>query len=572
MSISAASQLDRRSFLKGAGMAASAVAAGSVAAPVLAADSATADASDSADGETGAEARPAYHTWEVKPDPIPASQIVETIDCDILIIGAGISGLAAAEAASADGAKVCVVEQGTTNTAHGSDNGAIGTRVQEELGLTIDADRICRMIYQWNQQATDFNLLKVWATRSGEVYNHFFDLADEIGLHYGFALCPTSKTDWWDLDYPFTVYPTACSFSDLTWDESAGGILAQQTLTNMLQAKAEEQGATFYFSTRAKQLLREDGDDAPVTGAVCTNEDGEYVQYNAAKGVILACGSIAGNTEMLKVWSPITLRCDGVESFPVGGDLGDGVNMGMWVGAAHQKSAAATIIHPYKPGAGPLGAFYGCWLMIDKYGKRLGSEVPVEPFITDLKMNAPDRKAWSVWDSNWPEWIKIQQPAAGETIIETETPKFDAAVEDGILFKADTIEELAGMLGVDAEAFKRTVADFNANYEAKEDKEFGVPERFLSTIEQGPFYASEVIAGNGTTIFGLNVDKNSQVCTDEDKPIPGLFAVGNMQGNFFNYTYPVVAPGISHGRAATFGNLVGHAMAQGCTIYEVEKA
>ena len=555
--------INRRSFIRGAGLAAASVAAVSGTAIQARADEA---------GDEVEAPRPAYHTWEVKPDPIPADQIVETIECDILVVGAGISGLAAAEAASADGAKVVVVEQSTANTSHGSDNGAIGTRVQEELGLHIDADRICRMIYQWNQQATDFNLLKVWADRSGEVYNHFFDLADEIGLHYGFALCPTSKTDWWDLDYPFAVYPTACSFSDLTWDESAGGVLAQKTLTDMLQAKAEERGAEFRFSTRARQLLREEGEDAPVTGAVCSLEDGSYIQVNASKGVILATGAISGNEEMLEVWSPITLRCDGIEHFPPNGDLGDGLLMGMWAGAAHQKSAAATIIHPYMLDAAPLGAFFGSWLMIDKYAQRLGSEVPVEPFITDLKMNAPDRKAWSIWDSNWENWIRIQQPAASEAIIATEGPKFDQAVEDGKLFKADTLEDLAAQLGVDAEKLQETVDKFNACYEAKEDITFGVPERFLSTVEEGPFYASEVVAGNGTTIFGLNVDKNSQVCTDADQPIPGLFAVGNVQGNFFNYTYPVFSPGISHGRAATFGNLVGHALAQGCTIYDVEKA
>ena len=81
-----------------------------------------------------------------------------------------------------------------------------------------------------------------------------------------------------------------------------------------------------------------------------------------------------------------------------------------------------------------------------------------------------------------------------------------------------------------------------------------------------PFYAQPIAAVTLTVPFGLHVDKNSQVCTDADEPIAGLFAVGNMQGDFFSVSYPVTCPGISHGRALTFGNLVGEALAKDTLI------
>ena len=72
-----------------------------------------------------------------------------------------------------------------------------------------------------------------------------------------------------------------------------------------------------------------------------------------------------------------------------------------------------------------------------------------------------------------------------------------------------------------------------------------------------------------TILQGLHVDENSQVCTAEDKPIAGLFAIGNAQGDFFGVDYPVHCPGISHGRCVTFGQLVGESLATGVPVQEI---
>ena len=96
-------------------------------------------------------------------------------------------------------------------------------------------------------------------------------------------------------------------------------------------------------------------------------------------------------------------------------------------------------------------------------------------------------------------------------------------------------------------------------------EDFGVPERFLSPVKRGPFYAGKISAWLLTLPYGLHVDDNSQVCTDDDDPIPGLYAVGNVQGDFFANSYPVTLPGSSHGRSICFGRLVGLMVAEGRT-------
>ena len=88
----------------------------------------------------------------------------------------------------------------------------------------------------------------------------------------------------------------------------------------------------------------------------------------------------------------------------------------------------------------------------------------------------------------------------------------------------------------------------------------------LSPVRKGPFYAAKMNAWLLSLPHGLHVNQNSQVLTEDDKPIGGLFAVGNVQGDFFANSYPVTLPGTSHGRSITFGCLVGRALAQGTTI------
>ena len=143
-------------------------------------------------------------------------------------------------------------------------------------------------------------------------------------------------------------------------------------------------------------------------------------------------------------------------------------------------------------------------------------------------------------------------------------------LQDGSLIKADTIAELAEKLGVPADKLQESVDGYNAAYEAGKDVKFDVPAQFLSEIKTAPFYATPVVCSVLTIPFGLHVNDDSQVCTEEDEPIDGLFAVGNVQGDFFGLNYPVHCPGVSHGRCLTFGQLVGEALATDTVITKLE--
>ena len=113
---------------------------------------------------------------------------------------------------------------------------------------------------------------------------------------------------------------------------------------------------------------------------------------------------------------------------------------------------------------------------------------------------------------------------------------------NGKLIKADTLDDLAKQLDIPADTFKATVERYNSMAEAGEDVDFDVPAQWLAPVKTAPFYATKNVCSTLTIPFGLHVNADSQVLTAEDEPIPGLFAIGNVQGDFFGKDYPVHCP------------------------------
>ena len=189
--------------------------------------------------------------------------------------------------------------------------------------------------------------------------------------------------------------------------------------------------------------------------------------------------------------------------------------------------------------------------------------MPYEPYITNARVNTPGNIAWSIFDGDYEKKVRAQAPMTADGLLNGIAEKIDASVEQNLMYRADTLEDLASQLGIPADEFKATVDRYNGMCANGVDVDFGVPKRFLASVDTPPFYALNVPAKTLVVPFGLHVNENSQVCTESDEPIDGLFAVGNVQGDFFSFTYPVTCPGLSHGRSLTFGNLVGAALAKG---------
>lgn len=171
--------VSRRTFVTGAAAAAVATAAAGVAA---------ARADEAAEGP---QVEAGLHTWEIKPEPI--TDIAQTLDYDIVIVGAGLSGLATAEAAARNGARVAVLERTSQIQLRGIDVSAIGSNWLKKHGVNLPARTAARVQYQWGNQTANYNLLYTWASQTGRVWDYIQELCDKSGLHMVNALSATAK-------------------------------------------------------------------------------------------------------------------------------------------------------------------------------------------------------------------------------------------------------------------------------------------------------------------------------------------------------------------------------------------
>jgi len=495
------------------------------------------------------------------PLPEPESNIISEENCDVVIIGAGAAGCTAAEAASGNGASVICCEKFSGFTAHGIDIGSVGTKVQKEHGIDIDKALTARLIYEWGQQQANYFLIRTYTEKSGEVLDYYIDMARRLGMTVSLNDEMTARADWNRLDDKYKQFQSAhifeitakCAFAKRKWN--AGYFV------EMVYKQAKAQGAVFHFDTRAKRLIVENG---AVTGVIVSDREGDK-RINAAKGVILATGGISDNKEMMRMWCPAALRSDLFENFPVGGNMGDGLVLGVRAGAAITRCNPAPIIHPVNfsilsPGMNTS------WLTVNRDGRRFSSEMAWEPIVTNARLNAPGNVAYAIWDGDYRKHLIKQEPQKAQKLLPGLEEGIEKAVQSGEYLKAATVFELAEKIGAPPEILQKTIDRYNRWVQLGRDEDFGVPPRFLSPVQNGPFYACKISAFLLNLPHGLHVDQNSQVLTEDDEPICGLFAVGNVQGDFFANSYPVTLPGTSYGRSITFGCLVGRALASGGVI------
>ena len=554
-------EMDRRSFLKGAAaVGAISVAAGLTACTTGEGTSGQSSTSSGASGEFGT------HTWDVPPAPI--TDIADTKDYDIVIVGAGLAGLSAAEAAARNGAKTVILEQSTEFQIRGVDVGHIGSKYHLRNGFNIDPQIPARMLHLWAHQTTNYKLINTWTTRSGKVFDYIEELVAKDGIVMVAAISPTAKYGWETLDERWRVFPDAVSFvtSPNATSLSDEGTSMRENLGGALFRSTESNGAEFIFNIHAEQLVGSAANG--ITGVIAMDEDGKYIQFNAKKGVILATGDISGNQEMIDTFAPICNRADGNVYTPAGGNHGDGILMTSWIGGAISKSPAAPMVHQFtfESFAFNLTSFTMCWLAVNRDGERYGAEMPFEPYLTNARMNTPGSIAWSIFDADYPKYTQEQHPGNYQDLLAGIEDTIETLVADGKLYRADTLDDLASQLGIPADTFKATVEHYNSMLDKGEDTQFTVPPRFLSQVKTAPFYATPNVCSVLTIPFGVHVNADSQVCTKDDVPIDGLFAVGNVQGDFFGGDYPVHFPGISQGRCITFGQLVGEALAKDTVI------
>lgn len=574
----------RRDFLKLGAVGAAGAAAAGLAACSSAGGSGAGGSSAANNGAAAAESTVSTNdtvlklgdkmpTWSfmVPPEPIPADQITETKENDIIIVGAGMSGLTTAVAAAEKGGKVTLFSASSAPISRGGSNFARNSKVMQELEVEPFAPS---PFYYHEMRAASFAIdQRKWMrgyNESEEAMNWMIDIANEAGLSVIL-----------ERDNNFDLGPHyAHAFSTL--GDSAMVSTGQQGAVEALEKKALEYGVEVVYDMKAEQLIREDG--GRVTGVVASkiNGSGEgYVQFNG-KYIVLATGDYSLDKEMLACYCPEALNVVGFDqvetdyntSFQMGGIYGgDGQKMGLWIGAAWQKAEAAPM---YQGGWGgghePLGFHWG--LNVNTRAERYQREDVSAPYTAHHLLSQPEMKAYGIWTKNYPQTIidRGQQwylfgsdytlpPKTAEEMIQI----WDAGAEEGSYFKADTLDDLAKQLELDPAKLKETVAHYNELVKAGVDTDFYKDPTYLVEIEEtGPYYAAVNTCTFMTIMGGLRTSADMEVCDENDEPIPGLFNVGCMIGDMYANEYNFAIPGNSYGiNCLTFGYTLGHRLAAG---------
>lgn len=544
--IASGREVSRRGFLAGALATGAGVAASGL--------------SGCAPKQPGTEDQPTEIVYKepsffTSPDPISDDEIVETVSADIVIVGAGDSGLMAALAASETGAKVVLLEQNDKFMAHGLAHACLGTKVHEREGIALDKHAIIRHLCAQSNNRANLDLLRLWADESGAIYDRLIDLAEENGL----MVVPLGGGNPEDPLYP--EFDCALMFrGDAPLDtEEDEGQVAQTWLFSLLENEIRLNGCDIRYNTTAEQLAKNGW--GRVNVVLAKDENGNYIEFHASKAVVLATGDYGNDEEMVKHYCPWQTKAD-VNFYQPPVNKGAGHKMGLWMGAAMQPAPHCPALHPehaVDPGEPPLAA--SPVLRVNALGERYENEEVPAPLVCEGRIRQPKNKAWAVVDSHWRE----SAPSLTPGLLRTPqiTDEAAAAFESQALC-AETIEELAELMEVPAEAFKSTVARYTELAKNGFDEDFGKSPNNLWPVEDAPFYAIEVPVGTMNTLGGLLVNSKMQVLSadNEAKTISGLYAAGNASGGFFGSTYPSAVSGINKGWCIVSGYLAGKNAAQ----------
>lgn len=557
--------LSRRSFLGLGALATAGMATAGLAGCSPQQKAADADAAES---NAGAD-------WLGAPEEVAASDIVETVETDVVVIGGGNAGLFAAAAAAEEGARVVLLEKTPQVGANCREwIGALGSSMQQEKGVEIDKHEVIEQLCFYASHRCDQRLIRLWADHSGETV----DWLDAVVREQDPSACVFLETDVGAEDHG--AYKTFAMQHNVQNDDEKLKSL------DFVAKKVEELGVDVRVSTAMKQLEREDGGTGRVSGVLAESKDG-YVRVNASKGVIIATGGYCSNVDMMTAKNKMAVdHCTALEA-PGESNNGDGIRAALWAGAAMDEQPTVMV---FDRGGVPAGAKGGCaytqpgimthigsqpFLKVNKDGERFCNESVPYDFMYAAGSLERDGVYCEIWDANWVQQVEqfhtlacsriIPSPTGGHVQIfnvESETGMMEETlIPAGVVVESDTLEGLAEKLQIPAKAFVESVERYNELCEKGVDEDFGKEGYRMLPLDTPPFRAATIGGQLLCTLDGLRVNTDLQVLDGNHDPIPGLYAAGNDSGGFFANNYPELLPGVACGRTITFGRLAGKTVA-----------
>jgi fumarate reductase flavoprotein subunit len=451
--------------------------------------------------------------------------------CDYLVIGAGNCGMMSAAHAAALGLSVIVLEKNSL-----TGGSSIGTEVTMAFSD-------CKIIQECGSDPNVVNLSQETGT-PGEIYTYFmmhnsWEANAQLVSNYIHNNHFSHDFLYENGGYPMMMLPSLDAPTDgiMYKDQGKGAF-------SVMQAAAEKNNAKILKETPATALVVDES--GAVVGAMA--DEGGKAIFVSAKAVFVGTGGFSTNPDMvahyIPDYGPMAFKADSFLKHD-----GDGIRMMFGAGAVESDMSLAQPAGSTVKGANWESSVDTAgrepYLWVNHLGERLGNEkwtVMDTTFKVGIKENS--HTYFNIIDSNAVARMQEQNlMTSARTVLGSSAPiptmgaDLEKGVTDGLVFKGETIEELAKAAGIDPAGLAATVENYNALCAAGEDTQFFKAAETLFAIEKGPFYAFEMIPSWYSTLCGVKINGKTEVVNSEGRAIAGLYAGGLDSGEFFKDNY-----------------------------------
>lgn len=483
-------------------------------------------------GVTAAFASPALAAEDVSWDA----------EYDVVVLGMGFAGMAAAMAAADAGASVLICEK--MDEGHSGGN----SRYCGQLFAYGNGDKDATLAYYKalaGGRSVPDDMLELLAT---EVSTLWDTIADRFGLDAE-EFVDNSGTPFIGPMSP--EYPELEGAGSISLCSTHDGFADAYLFNHLRELIADNYGDKIDVWFEAPGLRLVCNDEGGVSGVVVGGQSERYV--HAAGGVVIATGGYEDNPRMVQDFLDIT-------KYGVAGGLyntGDGISMCLGAGARLWHASV------YEGATGPLGCGYysdakgniaqilddtlytGSSLIVGDAGRRFGNEgLHTRHGHTDLRNG--------VWDNPaYPEHMWVVYDQAQKDAVDA-SGSFNEDYRDN-LREFDSVESAAAFIGCDAEVLRETIADFNSFCEAGKDYQFGRSAETMRALEGDKVYLLPIMASILNTQGGPERNASAQVIGLDGEPIPGLYSAGECGG----ITVCMYQGGTNVAECLIFGNIAG---------------
>lgn len=452
----------------------------------------------------------------------------ETKDCEIVIVGGGISGLAAAVEAGQKGAQVILLESRSFGGFGVEGVFATESDLQKKKGIVITPNQILADEIKYTQNRANALLWMDLINASTENYNWLV----ENGVKF------SGVVDDYGGGGPETMH----------WFE---GFASDAYVPAMIEA-AKAAGVEILEGHAGKQLVM-DGDI--VTGVYALREDGSYVQINAG-AVILATGGFANNVDLI---ARRGYNMDYLRSIAAPGHDGDGYYMAMQAGAADNIGDSCELSQNTIVGIEDRSQLYyyffhgGPYLWINENGERFSSEdATSQNFMAGTMPMKNQKCTYTIFTRS------IFETMCDKMGFDEAPAQLDKLVSENVhsnIYECDTVEEVADAFGLNKENVLSAIERYNQMCASGADTDYGKDPSFLVPLEEGPFYIARLEQDFVASIGGIMTNRNMEAIRFDKSSIAGLYAIGVDGCMLYRDVYTINIPATCCGNNVNSGRV-----------------